>query len=120
MASPNSSLALVELPALPPKRLTRSLAAEFVEKRKIELQEYLREILLSPALRHNEIILKFLEVPDSVRPMLSRAGIADDAGDGKDRGGDAGHQQAMGDHHRAYEERRVLELLNALASHKNK
>lgn len=61
------------LPMLPPKRLTRSLAVEFVEKRKNELQDYLRAMLETPGLVHSPIILAFLEVPDSVRPMLAAA-----------------------------------------------
>ena len=54
-------------------RLTRSLAVEFVEKRKNELQDYLRTLLETPGLVHSPIILAFLEVPDSVRPMLAAA-----------------------------------------------
>ena len=99
-------------------RLTRSLAVEFVEKRKIELEggtfchyfcaficligvivclvrpfsryvyleflvcvvrsEYTRELLQNPALRQTEIMMSFLEVPDSVRPMLLRNPISGD------------------------------------------
>src|SRR6185437_15976317 len=63
----------INLPHLPPKRLTRSLAVEFVEKRKNELQDYLRALLETPGLLPSPILLDFLEVPDSVRPMLAAA-----------------------------------------------
>lgn len=63
----------IRLPHLPPKRLTRSLASEFVEKRKQELQDYLRDILSSPELLHSQETIAFLEVPDSVKPMVARA-----------------------------------------------
>lgn len=63
----------INMPQLPPKRLTRSLAVEFVEKRKAELQDYLRALLETPGLVHSPVILSFLEVPDSVRPMLAAA-----------------------------------------------
>ena len=61
------------LPPLPPKRLTRSLAAEFVEKRKSELSEYLRAVVDSPLVSSNapHIVLAFLEVPDSVKPIIT-------------------------------------------------
>jgi hypothetical protein len=100
----------VILPHLPPKRLTRSLAAEFVEKRKSELQgyhlttylyylhpyhathldhllfyflllltltcgiEYVRDIIKITALIQSEVVIKFLDVPHSVRPMLFAVG----------------------------------------------
>lgn len=70
LISPEQKL---NLPQLPPKRLTRSLAVEFVEKRKNELQDYLRAMLETPGLVHSPVILAFLEVPDSVRPMLAAA-----------------------------------------------
>ena len=63
----------IPLPPLPPKRLTRSLAVEFVEKRKNELQDYLRALLDTPGLLPSAVLLAFLEVPDSVRPMLFAA-----------------------------------------------
>lgn len=55
------------LPNLPPKRLTSSLAAEFVKKRSVELQDYVREILSNPILRQADVVLRFLQVPDNVR-----------------------------------------------------
>ncbi|XXQ34584.1 PX domain-containing protein [Plasmodiophora brassicae] len=62
----------LRLPHLPPKRLTRSLAVEFVEKRKMELQSYLTELLRSRSLVALPVVMQFLSVPDSVRPMLTR------------------------------------------------
>lgn len=67
----HACIALLRVFVLP--RLTRSLAVEFVEKRKNELQDYLRALLETPGLVHSPIILAFLEVPDSVRPMLAAA-----------------------------------------------
>ena len=64
-----------QLPPLPPKRLTRSLAVEFVEKRKAELQEYLRALLDTPGLLPSPILLSFLEVPDSVRGLVFAASV---------------------------------------------
>ena len=64
-----------QLPPLPPKRLTRSLAVEFVEKRKAELQDYLRAILDTPGLLPSHILLGFLEVPDSVRGLVFAASV---------------------------------------------
>jgi len=130
------------LPLLPPKRLTRSLAVEFVEKRKHELQDYLRALLETPGLVHNPIMLAFLQVPDSVRPMLAAANT------GRELEGAGGHSQvgsAGGDvgvneyghdlsgasnapssssmRHgapKSAEERRILDLLNLLKYHPNK
>lgn len=119
-----SSLKLVKMPVLPPKRLTRSLAAEFVEKRKVELQEYLRAILASPELRHTDDMLDFLEVPDSVRPMLAR-GVGDGHQgvlEGKD-GDVAAREQFMSSQNyqqRSYDEQRVLDLVTALTYNRNK
>lgn len=58
------------LPLLPPKRLTRSLASEFVEKRKIELDEYLCKLIEVNEILHHPILLNFIECPDSVRSQL--------------------------------------------------
>ncbi len=115
------------LPALPPKRLTRSLAVEFVEKRKNELQDYLRALLETPGLVHSPIMLNFLEVPDSVRPMLAAANqgltslypgldLKDMPPDAKDSIMNAKSSYQ----HKSYEERRILELINLLKFHPNK
>lgn len=116
----------IRLPHLPPKRLTRSLAAEFVEKRKQELQEYLREILASAELLHSPVILSFLEVPDSVKPMLARTPSTNHMYPGfdlKDMSEEAKARllSSKADYqHKSYEERRVLELINLLKYHPNK
>lgn len=96
----------VKLPPLPSKRLTRVLAQEFVERRRVELQEYLCNCLITPKIAHCEIMLNFLEVPDSVRPMLYRQNTT-----GKPT------QQALGGivnqvtANHSVEEAKVLELL---------
>ncbi len=119
--------------------MTRSLAAEFVEKRKQELQEYLRELLSTPAFfQQGNTLIQFLEVPDSVRPMIannSRAAGAGGAGGGgaaasafpgfdlKDVATDAKESllNAKNNYqHNTPEERRVLELINLLKHHPNK
>eukprot|EP00808_Paulinella_micropora_P001509 g71289.t1 len=107
----------IRLPQLPPKRLTRSLAPEFVEKRKEELQEYLCAVLASPVLLHSPILLHFLEVPDSVRPMLSRASGGSHqmlrATAGKDKRDGAPDPKT-------FEERKVSELIRLLQVSPNK
>jgi len=108
----------IRLPQLPPKRLTRLLAPEFVEKRKEELQEYLRAIIAIPALLHSPILLKFLEVPDSVRPMLaSRAPSHKLLQDIESKEGEDEKQDMA---QKSYEERRVLELTSLLKRSPNK
>ena len=121
-------------PPLPPKRLTRSLAVEFVEKRKNELQDYLRAILDTPYLMHSPIVLKFLEVPDSVKPMLIAAAshayrntageTIEVAGGASGTGGAAKNpiQNSLlsNSSHKSYEERRILELIASLKFHPNK
>jgi hypothetical protein len=117
------------------------LAAEFVEKRKQELQEYLRELLAIPGFFQQpagQTLIQFLEVPDSVRPMIagsrSAAGAGGAAGanantsafpgfDLKDVGTDAKENllNAKNNYqHNSPEERRVLELINLLKYHPNK
>jgi len=138
------------LPPLPPKRLTRSLAVEFVEKRKNELQDYLRALLETPGLVHSPVILSFLEVPDSVRPMLAAAqhhqqqhgmggaggshmgagGFGADGGAGAYLDGPGGSMAGAGAGggagskvsyaSKSPDERRILELLNLLRFHPNK
>jgi len=117
----------IDLPHLPPKRLTRSLAVEFVEKRKKELQGYLRETLTSPELLHSSVILDFLEVPDSIKPMLARnpSGKAAYPGgvDMQDMSDEArSHIMStkIDYQHRPYEERKVLDLLTQLKHHQNR
>ena len=129
----------IQLPALPPKRLTRSLAVEFVEKRKVELQDYLRALLDTPGLLPSAVLLSFLEVPDSVRPMLFAAsahrgpsllqgmydrGAGDGASydrEGKDAGGGgAGGKGPAAYQHKTFEERRTMELIHALKHSTNK
>ena len=139
-----------QLPPLPPKRLTRSLAVEFVEKRKAELQEYLRALIDTPGLLPSNILLGFLEVPDSVRGLVfaasvqrgggvlggsaaygdGRAGGGAAAGDGHglldskeggSGGGAAGGTAGKSAYqHKTFEERRTLELVNALKHASNK
>jgi hypothetical protein len=118
-----------------PHSLTRSLAAEFVEKRKQELQEYLRELLATPAYftsgGNSNVLISFLEVPDSVRPMIANsrqpAGGAHQSAfpgfDLKDVATDAKENllNAKNNYqHNSPEERRVLELINLLRYHPNK
>jgi hypothetical protein len=57
---------LVQLPKLPPKRVTGILMSDFVEKRKQELQTYMSDLLKVPQVITSDEIRKFLEVPDSV------------------------------------------------------
>ena len=139
-----------QLPALPPKRLTRSLAVEFVEKRKAELQEYLRALLDTPGLLPSPILLSFLEVPDSVRGLVFAASVQRGGGvlggtaaygdgrgggaggdgqglldrDSKEGGGGAGGVGGVAGksayQHKTFEERRTLELVNALKHASNK
>jgi hypothetical protein len=129
-------------------RLTRSLAVEFVEKRKNELQDYLRAMLETPGLVHSPVILSFLEVPDSVRPMLAaamqhnnqQAGGHFGANMGNQAGGMGGFDLGVKDYgdkdggmssssnsssklsyaSKTPDERRILELLNLLRFHPNK
>ena len=139
------------LPQLPPKRLTRSLAVEFVEKRKAELQEYLRALLDTPGLLPSHILLGFLEVPDSVRGLVFAASVQRGGGvlggtaygdgrgvgglaggdgqgaldrDSKEGGGGAGGAGGAAGksayQHKTFEERRTLELVNALKHASNK
>lgn len=68
----------LQLPVVPAKRFAYSLASEFVERRKQELQTYLTELLRIPQVARSEVILRFLEVPDSVRPLITRVPIAND------------------------------------------
>jgi hypothetical protein len=118
------------LPNLPPKRMTRSLAPEFVEKRKQELQEYLMSVLSMPLLINNPVILSFLEVPDSVRPMLQSAaavaqsnsakhGILYNGVDMKDLS-NAGIEALKSLTNKSYEERKILELVTLLKNHPNR
>ena len=139
-----------QLPPLPPKRLTRSLAVEFVEKRKAELQEYLRALLDTPGLLPSPILLSFLEVPDSVRGLVFAASVQRGGGvlggsaaygdgrvgaaggdgqggldrDGKEGGGGAGGVGGAAGksayQHKTFEERRTLELVNSLKHASNK
>jgi hypothetical protein len=112
----------IKLPVLPPKRMTRSLAAEFVEKRRIELQDYLRSCLhLSPIL-HSDIMLNFLEVPDSVRPMLSRpnpskTATGQDGGKSSEKTQDKASSTPGG---LTPDEKQVIDLISALRSSSNK
>lgn len=62
----------VKLPVLPPKRLTRLLASEFVEKRKAELREYMTAVLKIRQLKNSSIMIAFLEIPESFRPMFTQ------------------------------------------------
>eukprot|EP00479_Gromia_sphaerica_P014237 TRINITY_DN8357_c0_g1_i1.p1 TRINITY_DN8357_c0_g1~~TRINITY_DN8357_c0_g1_i1.p1 ORF type:complete len:103 (+),score=17.33 TRINITY_DN8357_c0_g1_i1:202-510(+) len=57
-------------PVLPPKRLTRSLAVEFVERRLTELQQYSRQLLEAQDIVTTEPMMNFLEVPNSVRAII--------------------------------------------------
>lgn len=117
-----------DLPHLPPKRLTRSLAVEFVEKRKKELQGYLRDILATRELLHSEVILDFLEVPDSIKPMLAHNQTGEKTHypggmDLKDMGEEARSHllsSKIDYTHRPYEERRVLDLLTHLKHNQNR
>lgn len=113
----------IKLPALPPKRIARSLAIDFVEKRKTELEDYLRNLLAIPQVLHSEIMLAFLDVPDSVKPMLVRS-LNKAAGgyDIKDASGDArdGLSSEKALMHKAPEERKVIELVNQLRNYPNK
>ena len=61
------------LPILPPKRLTRSMASEFVEKRKLELYEYLTNILSYPELVRSSIVMNFLQVPEAFKHMFTQS-----------------------------------------------
>eukprot|EP00475_Leptophrys_vorax_P028670 TRINITY_DN4163_c0_g1_i2.p1 TRINITY_DN4163_c0_g1~~TRINITY_DN4163_c0_g1_i2.p1 ORF type:complete len:320 (+),score=90.10 TRINITY_DN4163_c0_g1_i2:102-1061(+) len=63
---------LVQLPKLPPKRVTGILMSDFVEKRKQELQSYMSDLLKIPQVITSDEIRKFLEVPDSV-PSFGKA-----------------------------------------------
>lgn len=97
-----------------------------MEKRKQELQEYLRDILASAELLHSNTILSFLEVPDSVRPMLARtpsSNLMYPGVDLKDMNEEAKARllSSKADYqHKTYEERRVLELITLLKHHPNK
>jgi len=105
----------IRLPHLPPKRLTRSLAAEFVEKRKNELQAYQREILAIKELLHSQVLLKFLEVPESERGLIAVPSQSLGVPDTKDWFA----RQKMNPH-QSYEERKVFELINLLELHPNR
>lgn len=109
----HSAASHVRLPHLPPKRLTRSLAAEFVEKRKQELQEYLREILSVKELRHSTVLLKFLEVPDTVRGLIIRPTSTHPSDD-------TSFFSLTANPHQSYEEKKVVQLITLLEVHPNR
>ncbi len=119
--SSSSNSAPIQLAALPPKRITRSLAPEFVEKRRAELQEYLTNILETPGLHQNPVILTFLEVPDSVKAMLS-AGASANGRENSTNNGNSNSDNRMTNispqiNYKTYEERRVNELILTLKNH---
>lgn len=62
----------VKLPNVPPKRVTSHLKSDFLEKRKQELQTYMSELLKIGHVVGQTLLLNFLEVPDSVRPIILR------------------------------------------------
>ena len=103
----------VQLPNVPPKRLTRSLASEFVEKRKEKLQKFMTELLRIPQVVRAEPTLRFLDVPASVRPMILR-GTASAQDLEKEEEGEGARQNF------SQEDKRVMDLVEALEHHSSK
>ena len=110
----NVHLKNVVLPTLPPKRLVRSLAPEVVEKRRRELQQYLRKLLESDRLLKNSLLLDFLSVPESLRAMLMRSDHLHSKGRSLHRLSESQRDDIAND------EREINELLRELALQKNR
>jgi len=111
----------LRLPTLPPKRLFQIMEATFVETRMAQLQEYMSKLLQLPNLMRNPVLIQFLKVPDSVKPMLLNDSSL---GGGRDKGSSrkaspSGAQVRPTYPNKSYEERRVYELVDALRQSSN-
>ncbi len=59
------------LPALPAKTWLRTFLSDFLEKRKSELDSYLRDLLKVPFARYSTELVRFLDIPKHFQPDLS-------------------------------------------------
>jgi hypothetical protein len=100
---------LIQALVLPAKHIVNSMAVEVVEKRKSDLEGYLKMVLNIRPLRQSNIVHTFLEVQESVRPML-KSTLNRDTQDRKDA------EESLENYHKSFnaEERRIRELIRAM------
>jgi len=117
----NNQLQKVDgLPKLPPKKIFMLMDLAFVENRKKGLQEYLSKLLQLPGLMRNPVLIDFLKVPDSVKPMLLNDPSSHTAAAASSRAVSSGPGRRGSYPNKSYEDRKVFELVDALHSSPNK
>ncbi len=111
----------MRLPALPPKRIFQQLDPEFIKNRMSQLQEYVRQLLKLPNLVKNPVLIEFLKVPDSVKPMLLNDNSSGAGGVKAPKlTGKSGVKPPPSYPDKSEEERKVYELVDALKSNPNR
>lgn len=84
------------LPIFPPKRYTSRLSPEFVEWRRVQLEQYLQGVIKQPEFARVTELLDFLIIPENVRNMLDSAAqptVTPSRGDKLNDPGDRGTKQ---------------------------
>eukprot|EP00466_Bigelowiella_natans_P009186 jgi/Bigna1/88767/estExt_fgenesh1_pg.C_380004 len=111
----------VRLPPLPPKRLFQIMEATFVENRMAQLQEYMSKVLQLPNLMRNSILIDFLKVPDSVRPMLLSDNMLNtSSASNSTKASPSGARTRPTYPGKSIEEQKVFELVDSLRSSTNR